>query len=143
MPKPTKYNKETEEAICKAIRLGATFKDAAGKAGIGYTTLNEWRNSNPSFASEVDRAELDWKLARIQRIMLAGQKGDWRADLALLERRYKDEYALKTFHDVHLSVSEGVDRAAELVAAIIVRAVEASGRDDSGTRRLPKGPQEG
>src|SRR5687767_4244466 len=42
MARRSKNTPTTEERICEALRLGATYKLAAMAGGISYETLNNW-----------------------------------------------------------------------------------------------------
>ncbi len=95
MARPTKFSSEVQDAIIKALSLGATYKDAAEAAGISYDTFNEWMKVGRSaksgkfyqFFKSVRRAEAMARLKYLSVIAEAAQNGDWRAALEFLKRR--------------------------------------------------------
>ena len=95
MARPTKLTPETQDAIIKALSIGATYKDAAEAAGVHYDTFNEWmklgeeqkRGKFSEFSELVKRTEAQTRNNFVAVIAMAANKGDWRAAEAYLKRR--------------------------------------------------------
>jgi hypothetical protein len=74
--------------IVKALELGNTKDDAARLAGIKPATFYEWQAKNPEFADAVARA-CETVMPKLEQIVHgAALDGEWRAALAILERRH-------------------------------------------------------
>jgi hypothetical protein len=95
MARPTKLTPEVQDAICNAIRHGATYQAASEAAGVAYDTFNEWRKDIRAkyvkFSEAVRRANADAMLDLIAKVEAAGEK-DWRASAWILERRFKSDF---------------------------------------------------
>ena len=92
MVRPTKYHPARVDAICDALRAGATIEHAAEAAGIHRDTVHEWRTRYPAFADRIKEAEGAGVLASLRVIRGAAEGGTWQAAAWLLERRYPAEY---------------------------------------------------
>jgi hypothetical protein len=95
--RPSKLTPDTQEAICKAIRLGATREIAASAGGVRTETINEWlrRSRKPdaeakysAFSAAVKLAEADNALRALAIIESAAIDGSWQAAAWMLERRH-------------------------------------------------------
>lgn len=53
--RPSKLE-EYEDAILEAAREGLTYEGIARVAGIGVSTLHEWRDEHPDFSESLERA---------------------------------------------------------------------------------------
>lgn len=95
----TKYSKEITEEICKYIEAGNTQHDAATLVDISDETFHQWKNNRPEFAEALKKATTKSKNRNIQIIQRAAIT-TWQAAAWWLERRFRDEYALKQFHDL-------------------------------------------
>jgi hypothetical protein len=82
--------------IIRLVNAGAPIPLACSACGVKWNTAKFWvLASSPkakyepfkSFQAELEKAKAAWAYAAIMRITKAGKRGDWRADLALLERR--------------------------------------------------------
>src|SRR3989344_4098302 len=85
--RPSKYNDQMVEHLCRWIRAGNTYKDACAMEGISYQTFNEWRHEYSDFSDALEKAEAACKAVRIALILRAGEKS-WQAAAWYLERRY-------------------------------------------------------
>lgn len=93
--RPTRLNATTQDAIIRALKVGATYKDAAGAAGIDYTTFNLWLRRGETegegpyfnFFKAVEQAIHDTRVKFASVLASAAQGGDWRAALEYLKRR--------------------------------------------------------
>ena len=95
MARPTKLTPETQDAIIKALSIGATYKDAAEAAGVWYTTFLGWMKQGEEaksgkfyeFYELVKRTEAAARNNYLATIAKAANDGDWRAALEYLKRR--------------------------------------------------------
>jgi len=96
MARRAKLTKEVQDAVCAAIRLGATYEAAANAAGIAYETFNEWRKDpRPryvQFSEAVRAAEADGMVDNLNIIREAAKRREWRAAAWLLERRHRQAF---------------------------------------------------
>ena len=100
MARPTKLNEDTHKAIVDAVSIGATYKDAAGAAGVWYTTFNDWMTRGEKaksgqyyeFYHAVEQAKAVAFLNYTKTIASAAAKGDWRAAMEYLKRRDRDNW---------------------------------------------------
>jgi hypothetical protein len=56
MARPTKLTPKTQERICQALRVGATYELAAQYGGISYDAFNIWRKRGESELERIDKA---------------------------------------------------------------------------------------
>ena len=89
--RPTKFNEESVERLCSAIADGMPIKGACVVAGIGVTTLNEWRERYPDLQERLSDAREHARLKALQAIKAAGER-DWRAWDAWLKLTYPADY---------------------------------------------------
>jgi hypothetical protein len=98
MGRPTKYDEETVNRICDAIRVGATRASASACGGISDSLFSQWLKEKPEFKEKVLRAEggmLARMAARVYQEAVAPD-GDWRAALEVLKRRERSEWSERT-----------------------------------------------
>lgn len=113
MARPTKLTPEVEDAMVRAILVGASYKTACQYAGISYQTFLNWRKragavkerqgksrNAPSdefdvrligFVDHIKEAEAVAAIKSLVKINGAAKK-DWRAAAWMLERRFPNEY---------------------------------------------------
>ena len=104
MARPTKLNLETSSAIVNALKIGATRKDAAGAAGVVYTTFLDWMRTGEAaksgqfheFYDACTKAEHAARLNYTKVIAMAANGGDWRAALEYLKRRDPENWGDKS-----------------------------------------------
>jgi hypothetical protein len=89
--RPTKFNDETVERLCAAMADGMPIKGACVVAGIGVTTLKEWREKYPDLEERIADAREHARLQGLQAIKAAGEK-DWRAWAEWLKLTHPTEY---------------------------------------------------
>jgi len=99
MARPSKYDPETVKVIIDAILDCMTYAGAADAGGISYETFNEWRKNHPEFSEAVLKANAEAKRLHLKRVNQAGKR-DWRASAWMLERRWPEDYALKSALDL-------------------------------------------
>jgi hypothetical protein len=89
--RPTKFSDETLKRLCGAVASGVSFKSACVVAGIGVTTLNEWREKYPDLEERLSGAREQARLKALQAIKTAGEK-DWRAYAEWLRLTFPADY---------------------------------------------------
>ena len=72
--RPTKFTEKTVECLCSAIADGMPIKGACVVAGIGVTTLNEWRERYPDLQERLSDAREHARLKALQTIKAAGER---------------------------------------------------------------------
>ena len=100
MARPSKLTEENVTKIVDAILHGATYTDAAGSAGVGYDTFNNWMQAGAKakkgelfeFFQKVRQAEGECALNFTRVIQTAAARGDWKAAEAWLKRRRRAEW---------------------------------------------------
>lgn len=102
MPRPTKLTPEVQARLVAGIRHGLIDETAATVAGVTPRTLRGWlaRGALPGRANAPHRALLAavegaraaCEGDEVARILLASQRGSWRATAWLLERRYPERW---------------------------------------------------
>lgn len=112
--RPTKRTPETVKKLCDAIRLGASYGDACGFAGISISIFNEWRREHPDFRAEIESAEGAGRVQLIAKIQKAATDGNWQAAAWMLERRDPENYGRT--NRTHLSVVRGREDAPDVEA---------------------------
>jgi transposase-like protein len=90
--RPTKYNETTVDRICEAIGDGMTIKSACVIAGIGVTTLSEWRKQYPELEQRLTESRELFREKALQTIKKAIYQDDWRAAAKALELIFPDDY---------------------------------------------------
>jgi len=99
MARPTKLTPERRERILKALRAGNYRDPAARSAGVHPSTLYRWleradqeaEGPYRDFAEEVHRAEAEAEVHAVA-IIRKAMTDDWRAAMALLERRHPEHW---------------------------------------------------
>ncbi len=100
MARPSKLTKEVREKICRAIKAGNYPGVAAKSAGISEPTFYRWMEegraseSGPhrEFYDAVERAEAESEALAVAWISKA-MPVEWRAAMAVLERRFGERWA--------------------------------------------------
>ena len=98
--RPTKYNEETIARLCEALADGMPIKAACIVAGIGVTTLAEWRDKYPEIEERMNQARECYREKALQTIKKAIDNDDWRAAQAALKLIFP-EYRESTKIDVN------------------------------------------
>lgn len=65
MPRPTKLDPVREKAAIDAVRLGATNRLAAARAGVDETTFSRWQGRNAGFAAAIAGARADAEMLAV------------------------------------------------------------------------------
>ena len=90
--RPTKYTAATVDRLCEAISTGTTLAGACVAAGIGDTTLREWRDQHPEILARIDQAREEGRQKALSAIKAAGAGGDWRAWAEWLKLSFPLDY---------------------------------------------------
>ena len=108
MARPPALTTDVLKKLSDAIRVGATNEIACKYAGISESVFYEMKagkfprgidkNLKAEFSEVLTRAEGEGAVQLLAVIQKAGREGDWRAALAILERRYADSYG-KQVHE--------------------------------------------
>ena len=105
--RPCKLTPAVQETIVEHIRHGNYFSVAAGAAGIDYNTFRRWMamgevaksGKYKDFFVAVTRAEDEMEAHLVETIEAQVPK-DWRAGVALLERRQRNRWASKVTQEI-------------------------------------------
>ena len=89
--RPTKFNDETIERLCAAMADGMPIRGACVVAGIGVTTLKEWREKYANLEERIADAREHARLKALQGIKEAGER-DWRAHAEWLRLTFPTDY---------------------------------------------------
>lgn len=116
-----KYEPETIERICDAIR-GLQGRVRAAKAGnISYETFTVWMRTKPEFSEAVKKAEREsnqtGKELAILTIFRAMQNNVWQSAAWWLERNYPNEFRNVQEQKVEYNVEEARKKLLELISA--------------------------
>ena len=102
--RPTKYSEETIARLCEALVDGMPIKAACVTAGIGVTTLNEWRDKYPEIEERMSQERERYREKALQTIKKAIANDDWRAAVAALKLAFP-EYRDRAQVDVQVGVA--------------------------------------
>src|SRR5262249_2792337 len=95
--RPTLYNEKTMARFYEALADGLPIKSACVKAGVGVTTLNEWRDRYPEIETKIEQARDRFREKALKTIKAAFEDGDWRAVVAafkLVFPEYRESAAI-------------------------------------------------
>ena len=97
--RPTLYNKKTIAKLYEALADGLPIKSACVKAGIGVSTLQDWRDRYPEVEVEMEKARDRFREKALKTIRAAVEAGNWHAAVAALKLVFP-EYRDSTKIDV-------------------------------------------
>jgi hypothetical protein len=89
--RPTKYSPETVERLLAGLTDGLPIKSACIIAGIGVSTLSDWREKYPELDERMAEAREKARLKMLQRIKRAAED-DWRAAAEWLRLTFPQDY---------------------------------------------------
>lgn len=102
MARPSKLTPEVQARLVAGIRHGLTHKTACAATGVAPRTFQTWiaRGRLPGKANArhrhlveaVERARAAREADLAARLLLAAQRGSWRAAAWLLERQYPERW---------------------------------------------------
>ena len=119
--RPTKYSRETVDRLLAGLADGLPIKSACITAGVGVSTLSDWREKYPELEVRMEEAREVARLKMLQRIKRASEN-DWRAAAEWLRLTFPADYrrASNTNLQVNSAVQTGVviteERRRELIA---------------------------
>lgn len=99
----SKYSPEIVERICANLRAKHGRVWSGEEAGISFDTFREWFNHRTEFADAIKKAEEEGRerqKADLLFIIEEAAKKSWQAGAWILERKYSEEFALKTKQDI-------------------------------------------
>jgi len=100
--RPTKCTPEVRKRIVDMVKAGCYRQHACAAAGVSVGTFCRWMETNRSPYREFREAVLEAEALSIanltMRVTKAAQDGDWKAALALLERKCPKEFGRKDRH---------------------------------------------
>jgi hypothetical protein len=108
--RPTKYKEETIVRLCAALADGMPIKAACVVAGIGVTTLADWRDKYPEIEERMNQARESYREKALQTIKKAIANDDWRAAVAALKLIFP-EYRDSTQIGVNVGVAVVIPEA--------------------------------
>ncbi len=112
----SKLDKDRQDKLLKAIRVGNDKKVACALAGISEATLYRWlEQSNQKNASEqlrefrelFERSEAEAEVLKVSRIAQAADNGRWQAAAWWLERKHPERWGQQTKIKAELSGPDG------------------------------------
>jgi Bacteriophage Sf6, terminase small subunit-like len=89
--RPTKYEPETVERLLAGLADGLPIRSACIIAGIGVSTLSDWRDKHPELDERLAEAREKARLKMLQRIKRAAED-DWRAAAEFLRLTFPADY---------------------------------------------------
>src|SRR4029453_7794754 len=93
--RPTKYSPETGDRLLAGLADGLSYKSACITAGIGVSTLSDWREKYPELEVRMEEAREVARQKMLQRIKRASEN-DWRAAVAWLKLSFPNDYRRDT-----------------------------------------------
>ena len=99
----SKYCPEIVERICGSLKAKHGRVWSAEEAGISFDTFNQWFRHNSEFSDAVKKAEEEGRERQKADLLLIIEehaKKFWQAGAWILERRYSEEFALKTKQEI-------------------------------------------
>src|SRR4051794_38106346 len=85
---PAAYSEQIVQAICAIIRIdGVSDVRAALLAGTDAPSLHLWKQSQPRFSEQLQRARSEYQRGRLIKVREIAERkeGDWRAQVWLAE----------------------------------------------------------
>jgi len=111
----SKATQKTIEVILSAVAEGLTQREASIIAGISEDTFSLWKKDS-DFSEQIRQKQIECKLGHIRNIKKASEKS-WQASAWWLERKYKEEFSLKTKMDVE--VNDTLNQLSERIRTIL------------------------
>jgi hypothetical protein len=130
-----KFTEETQREIVTALRLFATYEQAAEFAGITDRCLRNWlKSKDRKFADFQEKVRLARSQPRnmlVGSVMKSAQGGDWRAASWMLERRFPKEFGYKVTQE--LSGPNGGPIQTQEAGVVILPPLDEEPEDDGGS----------
>lgn len=110
-----KATPKTIEVILSAISEGLTQREASTLAGISEDTLSLWKQDS-EFSEQIRQKQIENKLRHIK-VINEASKSHWQASAWWLERKFKEEFSLKS--KVDFSVNNELEKMSEDIKKIL------------------------
>ncbi len=95
--RPYALDQGKKREILAILSMGCSRRAAARYVGCSPTTIANTAQRDPEFAAQVERAESKAEIGYMKNIQkAAGKEQYWRAAAWALERKYPDQYALRS-----------------------------------------------
>jgi hypothetical protein len=95
--RPFALDQGKKREILAILSMGCSRRAAAKYVGCSPTTIANTAHRDPEFAAQVERAESKAEIGYMKNIQkAAGKEQYWRAAAWALERKYPDQYALRS-----------------------------------------------
>ena len=107
-----KYTEILAHNICNHVSNGNTLKASAAAVAISESTVHRWRKEKPEFEQMINQALAVSEARLVQKI---SQSEDWRAALAILERRFPETWAKRDKIDMNVTRSEGIEEVKKMI----------------------------
>ena len=133
--RPTKYSPETVERLLAGLTDGLPIKSACIVAGIGVSTLSDWREKYPELEERMAEAREKARLTMLQRIKRAAED-DWRAAAEFLRLSFPADYrrGSNTSVEVNTAVQTGVVITEEQRMRLVAQRNRILGLDEEGRK---------
>lgn len=86
-----KYTEKLADGIAELVADGMSPTRAGLLMDVSGETVSEWKRTRSDFAAKIEKAKARYIQRLVKRIDKAGET-DWKASMALLERRAPDEF---------------------------------------------------
>ena len=93
----SKYNPRNIRSLLKHVSSGMTRRDAALMIGVTDDTVLVWRKLHPELSDKIELANLKYKQSLIRKVSKAPT---WKAAAWILERRYAEDFATISKHEL-------------------------------------------
>ncbi len=124
---PTKINRKRIAVVCAEIEKHYVITKAANAIGVHHTTITNWylrgqddrqaglKTIFSYFVQRFDAAVAEWEHRHVENISKAGDGGDWRASVTLLQARMPEKYGRRERIDFRV-IDERIERELARVA---------------------------
>jgi len=116
LARKTKATPNTIRIILDAIGEGLNQREASILAGISEDTLSLWKRQDSDFSEQIRQKEIECKLSHIRNINRASEKS-WQASAWFLERKYKDEFAVKS--NIDIKSTENIEKMTAIMQELL------------------------
>lgn len=106
---------DKRDIVLEHLRVGHTDIDACIMSGISHHAFYDWIKKHDDFAEDVKKARLTAKDQCVKIVRKAALK-TWQAAAWYLERRFRNEYAMKQFVEHNgkvVSLTEKAEKTAK------------------------------
>lgn len=106
------FDDPRKAVVVAEILDGATHKLAGAVVGVTDDTITNWKKADKEFSEAITAARARRLIKHEQNIDKAGDQGDWKASLAVLERdpMSKGQYKQQEAPGTAVQINIGIDR---------------------------------